>query len=132
MLSGRFANDPVYIKENSNGIAVVARRLFNERTIYEMVDPRLMEETHENTVNLHKGPDPHSLDAFSKTAYQCVAERQAERPIAKVIIKKLEELLSFQVTLYIFQRILKIFLIWVLHPLIYKRNEGFFMLVCNT
>ncbi|KAL7617479.1 hypothetical protein Lser_V15G03163 [Lactuca serriola] len=96
MLSGRFANDPIYTKEDINGIAPVARRRFNEGTIKEMVDPRLLEETHENIFNPNKGPDQDSLDAFSKIAYQCVAETQVERPTAEVIVKKLEEALSFQ------------------------------------
>ncbi|KAL7617476.1 hypothetical protein Lser_V15G03164 [Lactuca serriola] len=96
MLSGRFANDPIYTKEDINGIAPVARRRFNEGTIKEMFDPRLMEETHENIFSLNKGPDPDSLDAFSKIAYQCVAETQVERPTAEVIVKKLEESLSLQ------------------------------------
>ncbi|XP_052619646.1 uncharacterized protein LOC111921387 isoform X1 [Lactuca sativa] len=96
MLSGRFANDPIYTKEDINGIAPVARRRFNEGTIKEMVDPRLLEETHETIFNPNKGPDQDSLDAFSKIAYQCVAETQVERPTAEVIVKKLEEALSFQ------------------------------------
>ncbi|KAL7617477.1 hypothetical protein Lser_V15G03165 [Lactuca serriola] len=96
MLSGRFPNDPIYTKEDINGIAPVARRRFNEGTIKEMVDPRLLEETHENIFSLNKGPDTHSLDAFSKIAYQCVAEIQVERPTAEVIVKKLEESLSLQ------------------------------------
>ncbi|KAL7617475.1 hypothetical protein Lser_V15G03167 [Lactuca serriola] len=96
MLSGRFANDPIYTKEDINGIASVAQRRFNEGTIKEMLDPRLMEENHENIFSLNKGPDLDSLDAFSKIAYQCVAETQVERPTAEVIVKKLEESLSLQ------------------------------------
>ena len=98
VLSGRFANDLIYTKEDSNGFAPVARRRFNEGTIKEIVDPRLLEETHESVFTLNKGPDQDSLDAFSKIAYQCVAENQAGRPTAEVIIKKLEEALSFQVS----------------------------------
>ncbi|KAI3511234.1 hypothetical protein L1887_18381 [Cichorium endivia] len=96
MLSGRFANDQIYTKENSNGIAPVARQCFNEGTINEMIDPRLMEEAHENIFVVNKGPDQDSLDAYAKIAYQCVAESQVNRPTAEVIIKKLEEALSFQ------------------------------------
>ncbi|CAI9260020.1 unnamed protein product [Lactuca saligna] len=88
--------DPEYDNTDSNGIAPVARRRFNEGTIKEIVDPRLLEETHESVFTLNKGPDQDSLDAFSKIAYQCVAETQAGRPTAEVIIKKLEEALSFQ------------------------------------
>ncbi|KAI3511231.1 hypothetical protein L1887_18378 [Cichorium endivia] len=96
MLSGRFASDPIYTKENSNGIAPVARRCFNEGTIKGMLDPRLMEEAHENVFSVNKGPKHSSLDAYVKIAYQCVAETQVERPTAEVVIKKLEEALSFQ------------------------------------
>ncbi|KAI3511235.1 hypothetical protein L1887_18383 [Cichorium endivia] len=96
MLSGTIANDPIYTKYNSNGIAPVARRRFNEGTIKEMIDPRLMEEEYEFTLYVSKGPDQDSLDAYAKIAYQCVAETQVERPTAEVVIKKLEEALSFQ------------------------------------
>ncbi|KAI3511226.1 hypothetical protein L1887_18373 [Cichorium endivia] len=96
MLSGTIANDPIYTKYNSNGIAPVARRRFNEGTIKEMIDRRLMEEAHEFNFYVNKGPDQDSLDAYAKIAYQCVAETQVERPTAEVVIKKLEEALSFQ------------------------------------
>ncbi|KAI3691487.1 hypothetical protein L2E82_49848 [Cichorium intybus] len=96
MLSGRFANDPIYTKENSNGIAPVARRHFDEGTIREMIDPRLTEETHENIFSVNNGPNQDSLDAYAKIAYQCVAETQVERPTAEIVLKKLEEALSFQ------------------------------------
>ncbi|KAI3739074.1 hypothetical protein L2E82_29458 [Cichorium intybus] len=96
MFSGRFANDPIYTKENSNGIAPVARRHFNEGIIKKMIDPRLMEEEHEYIFGVNKGPDQDSFDAYVKIAYQCVAETQVERPTAEVIVKKLEEALSFQ------------------------------------
>ncbi|CAI9298662.1 unnamed protein product [Lactuca saligna] len=96
IMSGRLANDPIYTKENSNGIAPVARRRFSEGTMKEMVDSRLMEETHDTIFTLNRGPDQDSLDIFSKIAYQCVATTQAERPTVEVIIKKLEEALSSQ------------------------------------
>ncbi|CAH1442261.1 unnamed protein product [Lactuca virosa] len=94
----RFANDAIYTEESSNGIAAVARRHFNEGTIRDMVDARLIEETHLNMFSPNKGPDQDSLYAFSTVAYQCVAESQAERPTAGVIVKKLKEALSFQVS----------------------------------
>ncbi|KAI3737955.1 hypothetical protein L2E82_27973 [Cichorium intybus] len=90
IMSGRFAHDPIYTKENSEGIVPIACRRFNDGTIREMVDPILMEETHVNT--LYKGPGEDSLDAFSKIAYQCVTEH----PVVEVILKKLEEALYFQ------------------------------------
>ncbi|KAI3512303.1 hypothetical protein L1887_19618 [Cichorium endivia] len=90
IMSGRFAHDPIYTKENSKGIVPIACRHFNEGTIREMVDPVLMEETHVNT--LYKGPGEDSLEAFSKIAYQCVTEH----PVVEVILKKLEEALYFQ------------------------------------
>ncbi|KAL4567174.1 hypothetical protein LXL04_022748 [Taraxacum kok-saghyz] len=96
MLSGRIANDPIYTNEDSNGIAPVARRHFNEGTIKKMLDPRLMEKAHERFFTLNKGPDQDSLVAFSEIAHKCVAETQAGRPSAEVVIQKLEEALSFQ------------------------------------
>ncbi|CAH1442237.1 unnamed protein product [Lactuca virosa] len=93
---GKLANDAIYTKENINGIAPVARRRFNEGTIREMVDPKLMEETHDNIFTSSRGPDQDSLDTFTKIAYQCVAESQTDRPTAEVIIKELEEALSLQ------------------------------------
>ncbi|KAI3737960.1 hypothetical protein L2E82_27978 [Cichorium intybus] len=96
MLSGRLANDPIYINENENGIAHVARRRFNDKTIKDMVDPRLWNETHGKSFTLTKGPNQYALHAYLKIAYQCVAETQAQRPTAEVIIKKLEKASSFQ------------------------------------
>lgn len=93
ILSGRFANDPFYnIKESSQGIVPIACRHVNEGTIREMVDPRLMEETHPNILTL--GPGQDSLYIFSKAAYQCVTEH----PTMKVIVNKLEEALYSQVS----------------------------------
>ncbi|KAL7618477.1 hypothetical protein Lser_V15G01736 [Lactuca serriola] len=96
IMSGKLAYDAIYTNENINGIAPVARLHFNEGTIREMVDPRLMEETQENIFTLNRGPDKDSLDAFAEIAYRCVAESQAERPTAEDVIKKLEEALYFQ------------------------------------
>lgn len=99
MLSGRFANDKIYTQKNTYGIAPVARQHFEEGTIMDMVDPRLMEETYENILSLNKGPHQDSLDVFSKIAYECVAVTQVNRPTAEVIIKKLEEALCVQASL---------------------------------
>ncbi|KAI3738098.1 hypothetical protein L2E82_28116 [Cichorium intybus] len=82
--------------ENPNGIAAVARRRYEDRTIEEMIDPRLNEETYENIFTVNKGPDKDSLDAFIKIACQCVKETQGERPTLKFIITQLREALSFQ------------------------------------
>ena len=99
LMAGKFANDPIFTNENSNGIVHVARRRFKEgrNSIKEMLDPKLIEESHKNIFTLIKGPDEESLYVFSKIAYQCVAISQAERPTAQVIIKKLKKALYFQV-----------------------------------
>ncbi|KAJ0874376.1 putative protein kinase RLK-Pelle-DLSV family [Helianthus annuus] len=96
ILSGKLANDPTYIAEDEYGIAHVARRCFEENTIHEMVDPKIMEEVDELKSTLHKGPNQDSLGTFLEVAYRCVAIAQDERPTANDILQELEKALSFQ------------------------------------
>ncbi|KAM0012665.1 putative protein kinase RLK-Pelle-DLSV family [Helianthus debilis subsp. tardiflorus] len=96
ILFGKLANDPVYVSEDENGIAYVARRHFEERTIHEMVDPKIMEEVDELTSTLHKGPNQDSLKVYLEIAYRCVAITQNDRPIAKDVLEELEKALSSQ------------------------------------
>ncbi|MFS7990899.1 putative non-specific serine/threonine protein kinase [Helianthus anomalus] len=98
ILSGKLANDPTYIAEDEYGIAHVARPRFEENTIREMVDPKIMEEVDELKSTLHKGPNQDSLGTFLEVAYRCVAITQDERPIANDILQELEKALSFQVS----------------------------------
>ncbi|GJW25849.1 kinase-like domain, phloem protein 2-like protein [Tanacetum coccineum] len=55
IMSGKTANDPVYIKENIRGLAPVARRRFKEGTINKLVDPKIMEEVDEFNSDDHIG-----------------------------------------------------------------------------
>ncbi|XP_076881462.1 uncharacterized protein LOC143529584 [Bidens hawaiensis] len=96
ILFGKLANDPIYIAENESGIAHVARRHFEERTMHEMVDPKIMEEVDELTSTLHKGPNQDSIKIYSEIAYRCVAVTQDNRPTAKDILEELEKALSSQ------------------------------------
>ncbi|GKC64638.1 kinase-like domain, phloem protein 2-like protein [Tanacetum coccineum] len=96
IMSGKTANDPVYIAENIRGLAPVARRRFEEGTINKMVDPKIMEEVDEFKSTLNKGPNQDSLITFIRIAYQCLSETQNERPTAEIVLKELEKALSFQ------------------------------------
>ncbi|KAM0028485.1 putative protein kinase RLK-Pelle-LRR-I-1 family [Helianthus debilis subsp. tardiflorus] len=96
ILSGRLAYDKIYNVGNDKGLSMVARRHFNKGTIKELIDPNMMEEDSEHIFTVNKEPNQKSLDAFTKIAYQCLAEKQAERPKMEVIIKELENALNFQ------------------------------------
>ncbi|XP_071739512.1 uncharacterized protein [Rutidosis leptorrhynchoides] len=86
---GRVASDPIYTKENEEGLAYVARRRFKEGTLKEMIDPAIMEGT--------EGPNNNdSLDVFVKIAYRCLTENQDQGLTIKVVIKELDKALSFQ------------------------------------
>ncbi|GKD25114.1 kinase-like domain, phloem protein 2-like protein, partial [Tanacetum coccineum] len=55
-----------------NGIASIARHHFEKRTLMEIVDHRIKEETDEHVFSLSKGPNKESLDRFSRIAYRCL------------------------------------------------------------
>ncbi|XP_076950161.1 putative serine/threonine-protein kinase PBL26 [Bidens hawaiensis] len=96
ILFGKLANDPIYTAEDEYGIAQVARRRFEEKTIHEMVDPKIMEEVDELASTLHKGPNQDSLRTILEIAYRCVAITQDERPMANNILEELQKASSFQ------------------------------------
>ncbi|KAL8193832.1 hypothetical protein R6Q57_026074 [Mikania cordata] len=96
VLSGRVAYDSIYMDENHMGLAPIARRRFNEETLKELIDPRMIEEDDDHIFSLNRGPNPKSFHTFSKIAYQCLAETQAKRPTMEVIIKKLQKALHLQ------------------------------------
>ncbi|KAI3664830.1 hypothetical protein L6452_43439 [Arctium lappa] len=98
ILSGKLAYDAIYLEENVKGLASVARRCVNEGSVEEMVDPE-MKEVDKLISTLNKGPNQHSLDAFSKIAYQCLSETQGDRPTMEVVIKELQNALNFQVSM---------------------------------
>ncbi|XP_076920618.1 putative receptor-like protein kinase At2g23200 [Bidens hawaiensis] len=63
---GRLAYDLVYIGENEKGLAHIARRCFNDRTITEMIDPKLIEENIvEDIFTSIKRPNQDSLGTIS-------------------------------------------------------------------
>ncbi|XP_071714787.1 uncharacterized protein [Rutidosis leptorrhynchoides] len=91
---GRFATDEIY--KSYNGLVYAARRCFQNGTLMEMIDPRIMEETCENNFTLYGGPNAKSLDAFLKIAFACVEIPQDKRPTIKVVVEELEKALSYQ------------------------------------
>ncbi|GKB79125.1 kinase-like domain, phloem protein 2-like protein [Tanacetum coccineum] len=97
ILTGRLAYDRIFTDVNGKGIAPIARHYFEKGTLMEIVDHKIKEETDERVFSLTKRPNQESLDVFSKMAFQCVAETQAQRPTIKVVIDKLLKALNFQV-----------------------------------
>nr|XP_043612063.1 uncharacterized protein LOC122583754 [Erigeron canadensis] len=92
VLCGRFANDPIYLKESDKGIAFVARRCIREGTLLmEMIDPLLKEKSVVNNCISKK-----SLEKFVKIAFECITETQDQRPTMKMVIHELHEALFFQ------------------------------------
>nr|XP_043612009.1 uncharacterized protein LOC122583696 [Erigeron canadensis] len=97
VLCGRPAYDPIYLKESNEGLAVVARRWFQDGTpLMEMIDPILKEQSDENNFIIKKGPNKYSLEKFVKLAHECIAENQDQRPTMKVVVKELQEALLFE------------------------------------
>ncbi|PWA57457.1 protein kinase-like domain, Phloem protein 2-like protein [Artemisia annua] len=96
ILTGRLAYDSVYTKVNEKGIVPIARYHFEKRTILEIVDQKIKEETDEHVFSLSKGPNKESLDIFLEIAFRCVAETQAQRPTIEVVIKELKKALNSQ------------------------------------
>ncbi|XP_076956610.1 uncharacterized protein LOC143631871 [Bidens hawaiensis] len=96
MLSGRLAYEQICTQENDKGLAPIARRRFSEKTLKELIDPKMIDDDGEHIVTLNKGPNQESFEAFSRIAYQCLAETQAKRPIMEAVIKELENALNLQ------------------------------------
>ncbi|GJW19489.1 kinase-like domain, phloem protein 2-like protein [Tanacetum coccineum] len=96
ILTGRLAYDPVYTKVNEKGIAPIARDHYKTRTIMEIVDHKIKEETDEHVFSLSKGLNKESLDIFLEIAFRCVAESQAQRPTIEVVINELKKALDSQ------------------------------------
>ncbi|KAF5783797.1 putative protein kinase RLK-Pelle-LRR-I-1 family [Helianthus annuus] len=95
VLTGKLAYDSVYTNENEKGLAPIVQQHVKKGTITEMIDPNLKEE---NTFTLSKGPNQDSLNTFLLIGHRCLAEKQAERPTMKVVIKELVKALKFQET----------------------------------
>ncbi|KAJ0839873.1 putative protein kinase RLK-Pelle-LRR-I-1 family [Helianthus annuus] len=96
VLSGSRAYDPIYIAKNETGLAHIARRCFNEGTLKEMIDPKMIKEDVDCNFTLNRGPNQTSFNAFSEVAYRCLAETQAKRPTMEVVIKELQKALELQ------------------------------------
>ncbi|KAL8238286.1 hypothetical protein R6Q59_019367 [Mikania micrantha] len=92
IMCGKLAYDNIY---GQKGLPSIARQCFNDKTLNNLVDPKLV-EADENILNLIGGVDQDSLDTFTKIGYQCLAETQTERPSMEVIIQELEKALNFQ------------------------------------
>ncbi|KAM0005574.1 putative protein kinase RLK-Pelle-CrRLK1L-1 family [Helianthus debilis subsp. tardiflorus] len=96
VLCGRVAYDSIYMHENEKGLAPIARRRFTEGTLKELIDPKIIEEDDAHTFTLNRGPNQDSFDAFSKIAFNCLAETQNSRPTMEVVIKELQNALNLQ------------------------------------
>ncbi|MFS7947063.1 putative protein kinase RLK-Pelle-LRR-I-1 family [Helianthus anomalus] len=92
ILTGRLAYDPIYTKENEKGLAPIVRQHFQRGTLMQLVDPKLKEEIFEKNLTPSKGPHEDSLHTFCEIGYQCLAEKQAQRPSLKDVIDKLDKL----------------------------------------
>ncbi|GJW80318.1 kinase-like domain, phloem protein 2-like protein [Tanacetum coccineum] len=90
ILTGRLAYD------FDKGIAPIARHHFEKGTLMKIVDHKIKEETDEHIFSLSKGPNKESFDIFSKIAFRCIAETQAERPSIDIVIDELKKALNFQ------------------------------------
>ncbi|KAJ0860829.1 putative protein kinase RLK-Pelle-CR4L family [Helianthus annuus] len=94
---GRLAYDPDYIAKNNKGLGHIARQCFNNRTIENLMDGKLKEETDEDIFSLNRGPNRDSLETFLKIADQCLGEA-AERPLMETVMKELEIAINFHET----------------------------------
>ncbi|KAF5768771.1 putative protein kinase RLK-Pelle-L-LEC family transcription factor bHLH family [Helianthus annuus] len=90
---GRVAYDPVYVKENEEGLAPIARQCFKDGTIHEMIDPSLQGKMGED---IFTSPNKKSLNTFLKIAFHCLGEA-AKRPTMEVVIEELKSALNLQV-----------------------------------
>ncbi|GJQ99868.1 kinase-like domain, phloem protein 2-like protein [Tanacetum coccineum] len=96
ILTGKLAYDRIFTDVDEKGIAPIARHHFEKGTLMEIVDHKIKEETDEHVFSLTKGPNKESLDVFSKIAFECLAETQAQRPTIEVVIDKLQKVLTSQ------------------------------------
>ncbi|MFS7909274.1 hypothetical protein Hanom_Chr01g00092721 [Helianthus anomalus] len=83
------------------GLLPIVRQRFNERTLKELVDPKITEDD-EHVLTIKRGPNQDSFDAFSNIGYQCLADSQAKRPTMEIVIKELENALKLQVSVSFF------------------------------
>ncbi|XP_071688486.1 putative receptor-like protein kinase At1g72540 [Rutidosis leptorrhynchoides] len=97
LLCGRLADDPIYVKEDyDRGLAYVAQRRFNEKTIMELIDPIIKEGSGDYKFTLSRGANKDSLETFIRIAYKCLAETADQRPTMIVVVEELQKALLFQ------------------------------------
>ncbi|XP_071688461.1 uncharacterized protein [Rutidosis leptorrhynchoides] len=96
LLCGRLANDPIFHKEDYRGLAYVAQRRFNEKTVMEMIDPIIILGSSDYKFTLSRGANKNSLETFIEIAYQCLAETVDQRPTMEVVVEELQKALLFQ------------------------------------
>nr|XP_043633055.1 uncharacterized protein LOC122604230 [Erigeron canadensis] len=95
MLSGKMAYDGTYLRENDKGLGPVVRRRFDDETLKELIDHKMLEDD-EHTFTLNRGPTQESYNLFSEIGYKCLAKTQAERPKMEDVIKILQDALEVQ------------------------------------
>nr|XP_043612059.1 uncharacterized protein LOC122583749 [Erigeron canadensis] len=96
-LCGRSAYDPIYLKDGEQGLAIMARRCFQDGTLLtEMIDPILNKKERCEDNFIQKGPNKYSLERFVKIAHECIAKTQNRRPTMKVVIRELQKALFFE------------------------------------
>ncbi|XP_071691410.1 probable serine/threonine-protein kinase PBL28 [Rutidosis leptorrhynchoides] len=96
LLCGRLADDPIYTRKSVAGLASVARRRFNEKTVTEMIDPIINEGSGDYKFTLSRGANKDSLETFINIAYECLAETVDQRPTMEVVVGELQKALLFQ------------------------------------
>lgn len=97
ILCGKLAYDTIYNSHNSKGLAHTTRWHVENKTVQEIVDPRMKEGITEVILPSVKRLYQNSFDMFLNIAYKCLDETQANRPPLESVIKELEEALPFQV-----------------------------------
>ncbi|XP_071718033.1 uncharacterized protein [Rutidosis leptorrhynchoides] len=84
-------------KENE-GMSSLVRRWCDEGIIKEKLASGIKEENYISNLFLKKGPNKNSLNTFMDITCKCLAKSQNQRPGIKLIIKKLQQSLSFHVS----------------------------------
>ncbi|KAK1410892.1 hypothetical protein QVD17_37434 [Tagetes erecta] len=94
VLCGRLAYDPIY--QNRMGLAPIARRHCKDSTIKNLIDPKIIEEVHNDMFTINRGLSQDPFESISKIAFQCIAETHVDRPPMAVIIKELQDAVNLQ------------------------------------
>ncbi|XP_071735636.1 uncharacterized protein [Rutidosis leptorrhynchoides] len=76
--------------------ARLGRWFVDKKIIREKMDPSINGENVGNNFSLNKGINEGSLDTFIEVMYQCLAPKQNQRPMMKVVVEEIEKAISFQ------------------------------------